>query len=265
METKKTHRELISSYRLVQIAIVCGLLLLAFWIIASCNRTEDKGFDYTNAFVTVWEVTPGVTLQLVLPEYYSDKEANRQDCRYDFRIDWGDNTPEEAINQYQILTHTYMQAGSYEIKIAGLCESIRLGPPDHIRYNPYLREVSQWGDIGIKTWEGTFARCISLKTLPPDMPDAANLSHTFAYCFNLQDIPATLFRNCTSVTDFSYAFYECSALETIPVGLFAACTNVHSYVGTFAGCHALAIHPDDLLASDIVVQSSTAVPEEVVD
>jgi len=93
------------------------LLACNYTIPARQNLPGQSGGVSDSRFITEWTVTAGQTLNLYGYVGYV----------YDYDIDWGDGSTETGATMtqpgganYQIKSHTYTNAGTYEIKISGV-------------------------------------------------------------------------------------------------------------------------------------------------
>jgi surface protein len=107
---------------------------------------------------------------------------------YNCVVDWGDgNTSTITTYNDTAWTHTYSSAGTYTIKISGVCTGIFMNG-DNLKW----LTISNWGIF-----------------------NPGNSGNWFLNCSNLT-ITATDVPSFTSVTTFVAAFKGCSAITTIP-------------------------------------------------
>lgn len=198
-------------------------------------------------------------------------------------VNWGDGS--ETIVNTDNPTHTYNQAGVYNVSISGHCTSLY-----HSSTN--ITKVIAWGDeiLGLTSLEEAFMDCVNLSSIPTDIAgvfeDVTTFRSAFQNCNNLAEIPdklfdyavkATdfsytfqggkvfnsipnnLFLNNIEVTEFNYTFAQCSNIEHLPSGLFVHCPKVTSFEGTFLGCTKLTTIPKALFEGNPDVVSFKAV------
>lgn len=189
-------------------------------------------------------------------------------------VNWGDGS--ETIVNTDNPTHTYNQAGVYNVSISGHCNSLY-----HSSTN--ITKVIAWGDeiLGLTSLEEAFIDCINLSSIPTDIAgvfeDVTTFRSAFQNCNNLSSIPNNLFDyaikaidfsytfqggkvfnsipnnlflNNIEVTDFSYTFAQCPNIEHLPSGLFVHCPKVTSFEGTFLGCAKLITIPKSLFENN---------------
>ena len=212
-----------------------------------------------------YEVAAGDTIEL--PHYFYSEGT--ETVEFNFQINWGDGTTETGITNDNISTkskHQYQNAGTYDIKIKGIYESLQTSSNSTETANyTKLKKVKQWGTTGLKyvsfyycynmdeivsPTENSFINLIgiylgytSIQSIPENLfancPNVTDFIITFEGCRNLTNIPEKLFEKCPNVTDFSQTFYECSNLTGIPTNLFKNCKKVENFRGTFHGCDSL--------------------------
>lgn len=198
-------------------------------------------------------------------------------------VNWGDGS--ETIVNTDNPTHTYNQAGVYNVSISGHCTSLY-----HSSTN--ITKVIAWGDeiLGLTSLEEAFMDCVNLSSIPTDIAgvfeDVTTFRSAFQNCNNLaaipdklfdyavkatdfsytfqggkvfNSIPNNLFLNNIEVTEFNYTFAQCSNVEHLPSGLFVHCPKVTSFEGTFLGCTKLTTIPKALFEGNPDVVSFKAV------
>lgn len=126
---------------------------------------------------------------------------------YNFSVDWGDGTNNTitAYNQTQT-THTYSSAGTYTVKILGVCIGWQFnGGGDCLK----LLDVSQYGCLTISTG-AAFMGCANLTGTAIDAPKitATDMSSTFWGCSKFNGNLSTW--NMSTVTGASGMFFSCS-------------------------------------------------------
>lgn len=199
----------------------------------SLNPLGTRG----KTFVTSWNVSAGETIYLPLIA----------DGTYNMVVDWGDGS-KSTITSYTQNTHTYSSAGTYTVKINGLCTLWKF--KDVTASREKIRSVIQWGDIGLTSMHGAFYRCYWLLSIAPYAPDVADYWESFYFCVRLGNIPEKLLYLASSLTEIGFAFYYCSSLVTIPSRLFIKCKDLYSIYGIFYDCTNLNSIPENLLANN---------------
>ena len=218
-----------------------------------------------------YEVSAGDTIQL--PYYISTSDKNTTE--FNFQVDWGDGTTETGITNSNISEkskHQYQNAGTYDIKIKGIYESLQTSSNSTETANyTKLKKVKQWGTTGLKyvflgycnlaeiasPTQNSFINLIlirfdytNIQSIPENLfancPNVTGFYSAFKGCRSLESIPANLFANCPNVTDFERTFYGCSNLTSIPGKLFINCSNVITFDATFYECSSLTSIPEKL-------------------
>ena len=243
------------------------------------TAADYEGFGYNSnntfvnfaPFITKWNITTaGETVTLPL-------KAN---TRYDFEINWGDDSPIQRIKSFDDVqkTHVYETVGVYSVSIKGVLEFFGYPRGNPMTYQ--LIEIVQWGDIEWK--ELVFYQCMTLTTIPqleaPNFLGVTSLIGLFETCpitqvssqlllhaknvinfsLFLNDtaitiVPPNFFDNCLSAVDFGGAF-KGSPITTIPAGLFKGSINAKSFDGAFRRCPLNAI-PEDIFSSCVLAEN----------
>ena len=197
----------------------------------------------------------------------------------DFTIDWGDGNVETVSpTNRTVKTHTYSDAGTYTIKLAGLAtgkaassqttRAVEIGPWSVISFSEEdtgtkcnIASMSgslgkifpmTWTDGGSPTFMATFAGCANLTNISETLFDGVTSSDyesmftaTFAET-GITEIPAGLFAGINGIASeqmFGETFMGCTKLTSIPQGLFDGITIDkyvwNGFIETFYGCTAL--------------------------
>ena len=129
---------------------------------------------------------------------------------YNFVVDWGDNTTSTITTYNQAaVTHTYSVAGTYQIKIKGVCNGWRF---NNTGDRSKILSVQQWGtSLKFGTTEGSyFSGCNNLNlssvTDTPVLTGVLNMSNCFSYCSALTTINKIGEWACSNVTNMSSMF-----------------------------------------------------------
>ena len=137
---------------------------LVFTVALFLTPTKVQAQDFTNAFITTWEVTAG-DLDLRIPT---------RGGGYNYSIDWGDGTVENNI--MGDATHIYAAAGTYEVKIIGDFPAIYFGFSfDGYEDQAKIQTIKQWGNIEWRTMYGAFIDATNLTYEAIDAPDLSNV------------------------------------------------------------------------------------------
>ena len=131
---------------------------------------------------------------------------------YNFTVDWGDSTTSTitAYNQAAV-THTYSVAGTYQIKINGVCNGWQFNNNGD---RSKILSVQQWGtSLKFGTTEGGyFYGCNNLNlssvTDLPILTGVLNMSNCFSYCSALTTINRINEWETSLVTNMSYMFFR---------------------------------------------------------
>ena len=163
------------------------------------------------AFVTEWTVGAGDTI--MLPAYSTGSIMN-----YD--VDWGDGNSDSNITTVD-KTHTYVDAGTYQVIITNQLGSFRMGNASATEQG-YLTNMVQWGTDNI--WSSIrkmFRECSNMAYDATDYPNVTNLvenaqiSEVFYGCDSIVNLDLS---NWTNTGNFTYAhntFREMGGLRTI--------------------------------------------------
>ena len=160
-------------------------------------------------FVSTWKTDnlssgSSTATQVKLPLIYTGT--------YNFVVDWGDNTTSTITTYNQAdVTHTYSVAGTYQIKIKGVCNGWRF---NNTGDRSKILSVQQWGtSLKFGTTEGNyFLGCNNLNlssvTDTPVLTGVLNMSSCFSFCSALTTINKIGEWACSNVTDMSSMFYQ---------------------------------------------------------
>ncbi len=160
-------------------------------------------------FITTWKTNnPGISEdnQITIPTYPGET--------YDYTVDWGDGTSD--MNVTGNITHTYVQPGTYKVKISGIFPRIYFfgsswqdnTPMD----NKKLITIDQWGSIEWGSMEFAFLNCTEMDVTALDVPllsNSTNMNSMFNGCYSLKG-------------SSSFASWEVSSIEQMN-DLFADC------------------------------------------
>ena len=152
-------------------------------------------------FVTTWR-TSGADEQITIPTFTTET--------YDYVVNWGDGTAmSTGVNGNA--THTYTEAGDYEVRISGTFPRIYIADSGD---NEKIIAINQWGTQVWTSMQDAFFGAINMVGLASDMPDLSGLTvisgmFADARVFN-QDIGTWGVGN---VTDMSFMFNDAVAFN----------------------------------------------------
>jgi surface protein len=128
---------------------------------------------------------------------------------YNFVVDWGDGTTSTITTwNAAATTHTYATAGTYTVKIKGICTGWQFNTGgDRLK----ILSVSSWGKLKLGTTEGSyFYGCSNLNlsgvTDVLDLAGTTNLANCFFNCTSLTTIGRLNEWDVSSVTSMSWMF-----------------------------------------------------------
>ena len=182
---------------------------------------------------------------------------------YNFTIDWKDGNVSPTITTYNEAnrSHTYTNAGVYQIELLGVVKGIYF---NNAGSKLKLTKIIQWGNVGFTTFQNAFFGCNNLTFLPTgSITGASEVSVSAFYwafrgCTSLKTISSDLFKLCISISSSGFygTFQECD-LDYIPTDLFRYNTSVSSsgFYQTFHGCTSLTSIPTDLFRYNTAVST----------
>ena len=203
----------------------------------SVERTVTVEVNEKAKMITEWTISTDNT-EIKLPV---------QGTGLNITVDWGDGTAEQTVTT-SFPTHTYANAGIYEIKVWGTCPKwgyASLGSVSNSNYytsTQYLVKVKQFGELGAQQYG--FAQCKNLTEVSGDnlvtsktFENVTDMSDMFYYCSNLTSLDVSGF-DTSNVTDMSYMFSKCSKLTSLDVSNFNT-SNVTDMLEMFYNCSKL--------------------------
>ena len=161
-----------------------------------------------SVFVSRWQTdergrTPDTQIRLPLVRY----------GRYDFVVDWGDGT-RDRITEWDAeeTTHSYAEAGTYEIRIVGEIVGWSFNPRLNRRTvgdAPKLIEIQNWGPLAFGATQAQFygARNLTISANDaPDLQETRSLAAAFQDAESLGYVASFATWNTSIITDMSSAF-----------------------------------------------------------
>lgn len=209
-----------------------------------------------NGFTTEWETTTS-NESITLPLYNSGT--------FNATVYWGDgsSSPITAYNDARI-THSYANAGTYRVTIAGECPSWSF---NNAGDKTKIKKIIYWGssDVfgGFSYLTGGFYGCNKLSDLGSgkilSKSGLTNLQAIFSGCVSVSSIPSGILDNCTYITASGfYDSFRGTSISSIPSGLFDYNTGVSTsgFFQTFYGCSYLTSIPNELFRYNTAVSTS---------
>ena len=184
------------------------------------DRLARLEYQALNQFVSVWKTNNSGTSssdQIKLPLISAGT--------YDFIVDWGDNTIDNitSYNQSEV-THTYPIAGTYTVKISGVCNGFKANENDELK----LTEIKNFGCLNISNVYA-FRNCVNLQITATDTLDTVGTTSfewMFQGCTNMTNAPK--FTDTSSVTRTDAMFQYCSNLVNVPLFNTSSVTIMHT-------------------------------------
>lgn len=133
---------------------------------------------------------------------------------YDFHVDWGDLSSDDiTVWNDAAATHTYADAGTYEIQITGSIVGWRFNDGgDKLK----IYEIKSWGPLRLGNNHSYFYGCSNLTITATDILDLTGTTtflRIFRGCSSLTTIPSINGWDVSSITDMTYAFVDCSSFN----------------------------------------------------
>ena len=189
------------------------------------NITVKEVIKEESKMITEWTI-PSANTTIKLPALSSG------DAALNITVNWGDGSAEQTFTT-NFPTHTYANAGTYEIKVWGTCPKwgyassntvSATSNSDYYTYTQYLSKVKQFGELGAQQYG--FARCKNLTEVSGDnlvtnrtFEKTTSMSDMFYYCIKLTSLVVSGF-DTSKVTDMSRMFRDCSNLTSLDVSGF---------------------------------------------
>ncbi len=146
--------------------------LQKFHLSVTVNVTDIEPEIDLNAFITTWTVDDGESITI-----------GTGPGVYDYTIDWGDDTAEEAYNVGNP-NHMYAAAGTYTVVIKGDFPHIIM---DNNPSATNLKSIEQWGNIQWQNFGFAFVNCNNMEYNATDAPDLSQVTNLWG-----------MFYGCTS-------------------------------------------------------------------
>ena len=210
---------------------------IATLLILSETQIADVQFDNSKLMITEWNVSGDAGLTITLPASGTDLNIT---------VDWGDGTAIETITT-EFPTHTYAQAGVYEIAVAGECPvwgytnyiAPTSGDTNYYTYTQYLSKVKQFGELNATRYG--FANCINLNevsgenlTTENTLKNVTSMENMFRECNNLSVFDATKF-DVSKIRNMMYVFCGCNSITELDLSTWDT-SNATDMRYMFCGC-----------------------------
>ncbi|WP_422106260.1 BspA family leucine-rich repeat surface protein [Winogradskyella sp.] len=162
---------------------------------------SDGGYaPFCEAFITKWQTTSD-NESITIPTFSGDT--------YNYKVDWGDGTI--TSGRTSDATHTYVYAGTYEVRISGTFPRIYFnnsGDKDKII------DIVQWGDNPWTSMEKAFYGCSNLNISAIDAPDLSGVTSLSAMLAFASSIDASINHwDVSTVTNMYGMFIKASSMD----------------------------------------------------
>lgn len=225
----------------------------------STNLQDDDIDTKLKEFITVWKVETGAKVMLPIFQKTNyttlgsvDVSSIQKELEYDFYVDYGDGTGTQHVTSYDDVdaTHTYSQAGEYEIKITGKCEGFSFyqqhGQVSKSDPNSnQLIKIKQFGSVGFV--DISFDNARNLKG-PLPAPTKNTFKETlfmpfmFRTCSLTGEIPENFLKGASKAIVICNVFSGQTALNgVVKDDFFSNCFEVKTLQSVFYGCSGLNI------------------------
>lgn len=186
-----------------------------------------------NSFVSTWRTSnistgSSAATQIKLPLVASGT--------YNFTVDWGDGTSNTitAWNQAQV-SHTYLVAGDYVIKINGTCRGWQFNNTgDRLK----ILSIQSWGKLRLGSGISNFFHgCANLNLTSVsdvlDLTGTTNFGSAFGLCPSLTSIARINEWNTSNIINMTFMFNGCILFNQDLGGLNTS--NVTNFTSMFQG------------------------------
>ena len=205
-------------------------LILSLTSISGYSQNDTNKMFFNSGITTsfIFEVTVGASDIFKLPL--------NSGFTYDFVVDFGEGGGQREVTTFNDpdATYTYDGAGTFEVKITGLCENFTVDNDGSI--DTKITKVIQWGKIGII--ELNFEGCSNLTLLDVidtlDTTSMITFLRLFKSCSSITTINKLEDWNITPITGIRECFQNCTNfnhnIDNWDV------SNVQGFRATFASC-----------------------------
>ena len=205
----------------------------------SVERTVTVQVSEKAKMITEWTI-PSANTTIKLPALSSG------DAALNITVNWGDGSAEQTFTT-NFPTHTYANAGTYEIKVWGTCPQwghmdigMLIGTnSNYYSYVQYLTKVKQFGELDAIRYG--FTGCKNLIEVSGEnlvtnktFNKTISMHAMFAECYNLTTLDVSDFDTST-VIDMAYMFSSCRTITNLDVSGFDT-ANVTNMFRMFDSC-----------------------------
>ena len=203
------------------------------------NITVKEVIKEESKMITEWTI-PAANTTIKLPAQSSG------DATLNITVNWGDGSAEQTFTT-NFPTHTYANAGTYEIKVWGTCPQwghmdigMLIGTnSNYYSYVQYLTKVKQFGELDAIRYG--FTGCKNLIEVSGEnlvtnktFNKTISMHAMFAECYNLTTLDVSDFDTST-VIDMAYMFSSCRNITNLDVSGFDT-ANVTNMFRMFDSC-----------------------------
>jgi Mycoplasma protein of unknown function, DUF285 len=197
-----------------------ALAVCSIFIVSGCHESVNSSPD-SGAGTDTDSKPPDTTF---VSSWTTDKFGDSDDNQitlplvsngsYNFIVNWGDGS-EDTITQWDSVakTHTYSNAGTYEVTITGQISGWAFGDDGD---GEKIVEISNWGCLGFGDTSGHFFGCRNLTVRASDVPDlleTTSLEHSYRRCRSLAKVPSMNSWDTSSITNMASMFEEASTFN----------------------------------------------------
>ena len=198
----------------MRILIQYLVLFLSLAITSSLFSQKDS-----THFVTTWRTyNPGVSNDSSVM-LNANLAINNPFNFFNYDVDWDNDGIFDTLNVTTgIISHQYLDTGTYTIRIRGQFSTVRFGNSRTLFFSPGDREklvsIDQWGTQVWRDLSQAFDGCDSMIYNTQDIPNLSMISSTSLMFSNTKKFNGNLsLWNVSSVTDMSYMFYGASSFN----------------------------------------------------
>ena len=171
------------------------------------NYTEITSTDYESSETFEGAIleftTDGTNQEVVIATQTWGSAPN-------YTVDWGDGNS-ETVTTTASPTHTYANAGTYDVQISGTFYRFRYSSISDSALRNRLTDIKQWGNISYTTMEDAFKNCDGLSSVTatdsPTIQSGGRLNNMFSYS-NVTSINNIGNWDVSGISHMTNAFYD---------------------------------------------------------